>query len=291
MAKCSGFGAALTVAAALLCGVGAAHADDGKLLATSGISQVEGAAGGGLATWAVISGYETRDGVGVNVHATFVPLSNYTLYAPGVSVGLYNRVELSYTSDLFDTQSTGGKLGIGNGYTFRQDVVGVKVRVVGDIVYDQDSLLPQIAVGAQYKHSNNQALIQALGAKQGDGVDFYVAATKLFLAQSLLVNATVRFTKANQFGLLGFGGDQHDGYQPEFEGSLAYLFTKRFAVGGEFRTKPNNLGFAKEQDVYDIFAAYFITKNVSATLAYVDLGSIATFKKQRGAFISLQAGF
>ena len=57
--------------------------DGGKLLATGGVSQVEGAGGGGLANWALITGYGTRDGVGANVHYTAVPLPDYTLQTHG----------------------------------------------------------------------------------------------------------------------------------------------------------------------------------------------------------------
>ena len=39
-------------------------ANSGKLLLTGGVTQVEGAAGGGLAPWAVIGGQGTRDQVG-----------------------------------------------------------------------------------------------------------------------------------------------------------------------------------------------------------------------------------
>ena len=66
---------------------------------------------------------------------------------------------------------------------------------------------------------------------------------------------------------------------------------KRLAFGAEYRTKPDNLAFAREQDAFDVFAAYAFTKNLSLTAAYVDLGDIATFKNQRGAYLSLQAGF
>ena len=38
----------------------------------------------------------------------------------------------------------------------------------------------------------------------------YVSATKLLLAQSLLVNGTLRSTNANQNGLLGFGAAAPD---------------------------------------------------------------------------------
>jgi hypothetical protein len=103
--------------------------DSGRLLLTQGVSNIEGAAGGGLATWAVISGYETRDAVGGNVHATYVNLPGYTLQDYGVSVGLFDRIEISYTREIFNTGSTGGKLGLGDGFTFDQDVVGAKVSV------------------------------------------------------------------------------------------------------------------------------------------------------------------
>jgi hypothetical protein len=267
------------------------YTDSGRLLLTQGVSNIEGAAGGGLATWAVISGYGTRDAVGGNVHATYVNLPAYSLRDYGASVGLFDRVELSYTREEFDTGSTGGKLGLGNGFTFDQDVIGAKVKLFGDAVYDQDSLIPQVAVGLQYKHNDRAAIIHAVGGKDADGVDYYVAATKVLLNQSLVLDTTLRLTKANQTGLLGFGGDKSDAYHAEFEGSAGYLITKHLVVGAEVRTKPNNLGFAKEDAWYDAFVAYAFNKNLSATLAYADLGSIATFTNQRGLYVSLQAGF
>ena len=285
----------LVVASACLAGF--AHSavaqtfESGRLLATSGVSQLEGAGGGGLVPWALITGYGTQDAVGGNVHGTYVRLPNFTLGSGGAAIGLYDRVELSYAHETFDTGSTGGKLGIGNGYAFNEDILGVKVRLLGNAVYDQDSWLPQIAAGAEFKSTDNHAILHAIGAKSSKGVDMYVAATKLFLAQSLLVDATVRLTKANQFGLLGFGGDRNGGYSFEFEGSAAYLVTREFAVGAEVRTKPNNLSFAKEGTAVDVFAAYFFTKNLSATLAYVGLGSIARQTGQNGVYVSLQAGF
>jgi hypothetical protein len=285
---------AALLGAALILSASAAQADElrpgGKLLLTQGVSNVEGAAGGGLATWALISGYETRDGIGGNVHATGISLPDYQFRAYGASVGFYDRVELSYTRQEFDTQVTGAKLGLGSGFTFDQDVVGVKVRLAGDAVYDQDSWVPQIAAGAQWKTADKGAVIGLLGGKHDSGVDWYVAATKVFLSESLVLNATVRATKANQMGLLGFGGPKNDGYQAQFEGSAALLLTRKLAVGAEYRTKPDNLGL-KEDDWMDVFAAYAINKSISVTAAYVDLGEIATFRNQRGFYLSIQAGF
>jgi hypothetical protein len=265
--------------------------ESGRLLATAGVSQFEGAGGGGLVPWALITGYGTRDAIGANVHDTFAYLSDFTLESAGVSVGLYDRVELSYAHEWFDTRHAGARLGIGRGFTFNEDVAGAKLRLIGDAVYDQDSWLPQIAAGLQFKSNDAHAVLDAVGARSSQGVDFYLAATKLFLAQSLLVDATVRLTKANQFGILGFGGDRNDGYQPEFEGSLAYLATRKLAIGAELRTKPDNLRFAHEGPAFDAFAAYFIDKNVSVTLAYLNLGDVARQGDQNGVYVSLQAGF
>jgi hypothetical protein len=263
--------------------------ESGKLLLTGGVSSIEGAGGGGLSSWALITGYETRDGIGANAHATLVTLPDYQLRAAGAAVGFYDRFELSYAHQAFDTQGTGAKLGLGRGFTFEQNVVGAKLRVAGDAVYDQDRWLPQIAIGAQWK-GQAAPVVTALGAKDRSGVDVYVAATKILLDQSLLLNGTVRATRANQTGLLGFGGPRQSGYTAQFEGSVAYLLSPRLAIGGEYRTKPDNLGL-KEDDWFDLFAAYAVSKTLSITAGYADLGEIATFKGQRGLYLSLQAGF
>ena len=264
--------------------------DEGRLLATGGVSAVEGEGGGGLAPWALITGYGTRDGVGVTLHHTYVGLPDYQLITPGIAVGLFDRLELSYAWQAFDSEATGAALKLGQGFTFHQNIFGAKLKLIGDAVYDQDSWLPQIAIGLQHKENDRGAVIAAVGGKGSVGTDYYVAATKLFLAQSLLTNVTVRATKANQFGILGFGGDRHNSYTAQIEASAAYLVSRKLAFGGEFRTKPNNLGVAKEDASFDLFAAYFLNKNLSLTAAYVNLGNIVLHDDQDGVYLSLQAG-
>ncbi|MFM0137913.1 DUF3034 family protein [Caballeronia grimmiae] len=263
----------------------------GKLLLTGGVSQIEGAAGGGLAPWAVIGGYGTARQLGANVHGTYVHTQDYALGSWGLTVGVANRVEFSLARQRFDTRDAGAKLGLGEGYAFNQNIFGLKVRLFGDAVLDQDTWMPQVAAGIQFKHNEQGGVLKAIGAASNSGTDFYLSATKLLLAQSLLLNGTVRFTKANQFGLLGFGGDKSNAYKPEFESSVAYLLTKNIAIGAEYRMKPDNLSFAREQDAYDAFVAWAPNKHVSLTAAYVSLGDIATIRNQRGLYVSLQAGF
>ncbi|HET7268282.1 MAG TPA: DUF3034 family protein [Oleiagrimonas sp.] len=263
----------------------------GKLLLTGGVTEIGGAAGGGLTPWAVIGGYGTRDQIGANAFYTRVDLPDYHLTDYGAMVGLYNRVELSIAKQRFNTEKVGGALGLGNGFTFEQTVIGVKVRLFGDLVLDQGSWMPQVSIGAQHKKNDQEAVVKFVGAKSAEGTDYYISATKLFLSQSLLVNATVRFTKANQIGILGFGGDKNDSYDAELEGSVAYLLSRHWAIGAEYRQKPDNLGIAEEDDWYDAFVAWAPNKHVSLTLAYADLGNIVIKDDQRGVYASVQVGF
>ncbi|WP_296679592.1 DUF3034 family protein [Novosphingobium sp.] len=263
----------------------------GKLMLTGGVSAVEGSAGGGLATWAVIAGNETEDGIGGSAHTTLIELPDFRLTSFGGAIGWHDRVEISYAHQTFDTRDAGAALGLGRGYTFGQDIFGAKVRLFGDAVWGQDTVLPQVSLAVQHKRGNRRDLVRALGAKQASGTDFVVSATKVILSKSLVVGGAVRFTKANQFGLLGFGGDRRTGRNAQFEGSAGLLVTPSLVLGAEFRSKPDNLRFAKEDDSYDLFAAWSISHHVAVTAAYADLGEIATFRKQRGLFVSLQGSF
>ena len=263
----------------------------GKLLLTGGVSQLEGSAGGGLTPWAVIGGYGTDDEIGANAFYTRVNTGSYHLDDAGIMIGFYNRVELSFAQQRFNTEQVGGLLGLGDGFTFKQKIIGVKVRLAGDLVVDSDSAMPQISVGVQHKKNNQAGVLAFIGAKNDSGTDFYVTATKLFLADGLLLNGTVRFTKANQIGILGFGGDKNDSYKPQLELSAAYLLSQKWAVGLEYRMKPDNLGIATEDNWFDAFVAYAPTKHVSFTVAYADLGNIVIKDNQRGVYASVQVGF
>ncbi len=284
------------LALAGLCTGALAAPDLGKLSATGGVSALEGAGGGGLTPWALITGYGTRDSYGANLHSTLVRTQDYQLATHGVALGIADRVELSLARQEFR-----GRLAPLDQLRLRQDIFGVKLKLVGDAVYDQDRWLPQLAVGAMVKRVGDVdglgalgvSKVMQLGARDDDGVDLYLAATKLYLEQSLLLNATVRATKANQMGLLGFGGDKGDRYQPMLEVSAAYLINRKLVAGVEYRMKPRNLGVDPENDYYDGFVAWFPSKHVSVTAAYAVLGEITVFnpKRQRGWYLSVQTGF
>lgn len=279
---------ARTIAAGALLGcnmIASAQAGD-RLLATGGVSQIEGAGGGGLVPWALITGYGTRDQVGASAYHTHIEIDDFRLRSSGVAVGMYDRVELSLSRQLFSLGTTVP------GQSIRQDIVGAKVKLAGDALIDQDSWMPQVSAGIQYKKNRDMLVPGLLGARHDSGVDFYLAATKLYLAgafgHNLLANVAVRATRANQFGILGFGGDKRDRYQPQLEASLAILPRDNWALGVEYRYKPDNLSVFREDDSHDFFVAWFPSKHVSLTLAYAGLGQIADKRKQSGTYLSLQ---
>lgn len=264
-----------------------ARAGDGRLLATGGASMVEGSAGGGLVPWAVLSGYATREQVGATAFVTRLNLPDYRLDAHGAAFTWHNRLELSVARDRFDLGTLGKAIGM-PGAALRQDVFGAKLRLAGDAVYGP---LPQISLSVQYKHNLDFAIPKLVGARRDRGTDVYLSATQVLLAgaagYNLLWNVTLRSTDANQFGLLGFGGDR-GGRRLVGEGSLALLLDPHVALGAEYRQKPDHLTFARENNASDLFVAWFPTKHVSLVAAYVSLGSIAGLRDQRGWYLSLQ---
>ena len=264
--------------------VGVARADPGdRILATGGATAVEGAAGGGIVPWAILSGYAERGQVGGSAWLTRVAPPDFGLNAFGASVSFSNRVELSVGRQEFDIDS------VIPGETLEQDIFGVKTRLSGDLIYTR---LPQISLGAQFKRNTAPDVPKAVGAEDDSGVDVYLAATKLWLSgpfgRSAFLNTTLRATRANQLGLVGFGGDREDGYSVVGEVSAGLFLTRSWAIGAEYRQKPDNLGFAREDDWHDVFVGWFPNKRVAVVAAWSDLGSIAGFDDQRSLYLSLQ---
>jgi hypothetical protein len=276
-------------------------ARQGKLLLTGGVSSVEGAAGGGISPWAVIGTQATGQALGASAYLSRVKTRNYGLTGYGAAIAYGERAELSVARQDFNTGNTGNTLGA-PGLHLKQNILGLKVRLAGDAILDSDRWMPQVSVGLQYKELNAGGLagiLSSLGAKR-NGTDVYLSATKLLLGQGLLINGTLRATKANQGGLLGFGGTGKDKYRVMPELSVAYLLRRDLAIGAEYRWKPDNLRDSlpntglREDDWKDIFIAWMPTKNFSLTAAYVDLGVIVPAvmpKRQTGGYLSAQVAY
>ncbi len=285
----------------MLAGPAAAEGRAGKLLLTGGISSIDGAAGGGLTPWAVTGSHASEDQFGATAHATRLQTRNYTLTAYGAAASYDERIELSIAHQDFATGATGAALGL-PGLHLEQDIFGAKLRLAGDAVLDSDRLMPQIAIGVEHKRLDAGGLAATLAALGADdrGTDVYLSATKLFLAHGVLVNLSLRATRANQNGLLGFGGPAQRRYRLQPELSLAWLLDRHVAIGAEYRAKPDNLNPSmlgdglREDDWKDLFVVWAPSKTLSLTLAYVDLGRIVPAvesRRQRGTYVSAQLAF
>lgn len=268
-----------------------ALADNGRLIATGGASSIEGVAGGGITPWAVLAGYGEKQEWGATAFATTVNLPDYRLDVAGLALAYDNRVEVSYARQRFDLGTLVHKLNLPED-NLGQDVLGLKVRLFGDVIYDD---LPQVSLGLEYKHQTNFDIPKLVGAKRDSDVEGYLAASRLFMGAAfgynVLVNGSLRYSRANETGLLGFGSDRRDSRSLLKEGSVALLFNPRWAVGVEYREKPDNLSFAGESDWADVFVGYFPNKHVSFVLAYARLGEIATLDNQNGTYLSVQGSF
>jgi hypothetical protein len=267
--------------------LGPAAAGD-RLGFTGAVSEVEGTAGGGLVPWALIGGLGTDTETGASAFVTGVSTADFSLRAGGASIGWDDRMEVSFARQRFEAAS------VVPGLTLGQDIVGMKLRLAGDAIFAPDQWLPQIAVGAQWKRTLDfDQVPRAVGAASGEDVDWYLAATKLYFGalagRNLIVDATLRRTRANQFGLLGFGGaGSHYALEPEL--SAAVFATDTLLVGAEYRHKPDNLAAFSEDRAADLFLAWGPVRNLTFTVAYADLGRIAGKPAQRGVYASLWLG-
>ena len=251
---------------------------NGKLLATPGVSQIEGSAGGGLVPWAQLAGYATDDEIAGAAFCSQANIKDFQLNSCGVQVNLYNRLELSFAKQTFNVDPLS--------LTLSQKIVGVKLRLYGDLIYSE---WPQLSIGGQHKSLLTPEVAESLGSRSETGTDVYLAASKLHLGllsgYNVLWNLTARYTKANKLGLLGFGGEHNKPFI-NTEASVAILINKHLAIGTEYRQKPDNLGL-KEDDWQDIFIAWFPNKHINLTLAYLDLGAIAAIPNQTGWYFSI----
>ncbi|GAB3680474.1 DUF3034 family protein [Salinisphaera aquimarina] len=261
-----------------------AHAEGSRLWATGGITNINGSAGGGITTWAVLNGYASDTETTANASVSHVGVDDFGLNTASIGVNWANRLAVTVSHSKLDVQPLHTDI--------RQQTVGLKLRLAGEALYDR---FGQYSAGVQYTHNSDFAIPHALGARNDSGVDFYLAATKVvldgFLSRNVLLNATARATRANQLGLLGFGSEHDNGYDLVGEFSAGVFLNRKWLVGAEYRQKPNNLQTVDEDDWKSVYLVYAPSRYLALSMAYVDLGSIAGLDDQNGYFVSLQTGF
>lgn len=268
------------------------HAGNGsRFLATGAVTTLDGTAGGGIVPMAVLAGYSDREQQGGSAFVSRTKTDDYSLVAYGAAWNWRNRIELSIARQTLDLSTLDQKLSLGHD-TFQQTVYGAKARIAGDVLYTR---IPQLSIGIQHRRQHDFDIPSLVGARDDTDTEVYLSATKVFLAalagRNVIVNGAVRSTRANQAGLIGFGGDLRATQTVVAEGSLGVFLNRHLLLGGEYRQMPDNLSFARQDDWKDIFIAWFPDRQWSVTAAHVDLGSIATLTDQRGWYLSVEGTF
>lgn len=249
---------------------------DGRLLGTAGTLQVEGVGGGGLVPWATIAGYGSEDQYGIALGSSHFEQSTTRLSTVAVALGLHNRVEFSLAKQTLQLDQPN--------ISIKQDVFGFKWRVAGDLIYGDQ---PQWTLGLQAKRLHDDELASALG-NQRQGIEPYLSVARLWLngpfGRHVFLNGTLRASRAQQTGLLGFG----DRWAVLPELSAAVFLDRRWAVGLEYRFKPDALDTGHEDDWKDLFLSFSPNKHCTLVLAGANLGRISGERRVRGTFLSLQ---
>lgn len=253
----------------------------GKIKGTAGVSSISGAGGGGLTPWATLSSYAEDGQLGGTVFASQARVDDYQLDIYGGAVNVHDKLELSYARQDFLIKAADLQI--------RQDKIGLRYKVAGDIIYEG---LPQITVGVEHGELRDDTVALSVGTEDTRGTDVTVSVARAWLNgighRTTLLNVNLRYGNSNQFGILGYGGDDED-TQVNVEVAGAMFISRSVAVGFEWRQKPDNLSAMTENNASDLFLACFPNKRLALTAAWVDLGDIAGAPDQRGVYFSLQA--
>ncbi len=255
----------------------------GKIKGTGGVSSIGGSGGGGLISWATLSSYAAPGERGGVAFASRADLDDFRLDVMGFAFNWHDRMEASYARQDF-------RIKAGN-VPIVQDRFGFRYRVAGDLIYDS---LPQITFGIEHGRLRDTDIALAVGARHTRDTDYVVSIARAWLNgighRTTLLNVNLRHSRANQYGLLGYGGDDTDRVlHGEF--AAAIFFNRQLAAGVEYRQKPDNLSSLREQSARDVFLAWFPNKHFSVTAAWLDLGDIAGAANQTGYYLSLQTAF
>jgi hypothetical protein len=245
----------------------------GLALGTAGLAQAQNAAGGSRAAWSLIdNGAPATASQPWGLRAWSRELGAMSRTAPGA----WNRFELTVSGP-------NSLQGLGDSVSGLEasSVLGLQVHVAGDRASAGDSWMPQFAMGLQQKsfypggYSASAGPMLHLPGGKTTATDFYLSASKLFPAQGLLLNATLRGSRSP------YGLAFQSGYSLRPELSVAFLLSNNIAVGAEYRFRAGNVDplargpmgeSLRDDDGRDLYIAWAPYKNLSLTLAYVGEG-------------------
>lgn len=264
-------------------------------------TNIEGSAGGGLVPMALMHPQ------GPLVSYTNLTTQNFGIQSIAIGGTIADRAEVSF-GHLMTTVPASYNALDNSDNRITVNTLGLKVKVL-----DMGDSTPQVAIGLQAKSSSGSllnTLKTANAISSTSGTDLYAAATKVVTVggKGVVLNGVLRATKANQMGILGFGGGTaaggKTGYSVKPELSAGVFLADNVIFGGEYRAKPSNISSTaaglgiKEEGAYTLFMAYIPNKNMTITAAYANLGQVGASTtavggtaKQDGMYLQLQTNF
>lgn len=200
-----------------------------------------------------------------------------------------DRLELGYGLDVLTLNDLPDLVTAGTGMNITDDEVylhnfNARLALLKEGDFNQP-WIPAVSIGAHYKYNDTiknidtdlNGTLTAIGIEDNDGIDYTVYVSKMinFLPRPLLLNFGVRNSEAAHIGLLGFTGER----EFLFEGNAVLFVTDRFAVGGEYRQKPDNYDsidglIANEDDWWSVVAAYVVNDSLTVSGGYFNLGDV-----------------
>ena len=259
----------------------------------------EGYSGGFITPMAYIANLDTCNGfLGKPVVSySFMAMGHKTLQALVVTQPFWKRFEFGYALNYFNVGTLFDDawvwvpqleryldLGRDNVYLHHFNLRG--------IIIMENSFglpLPQLTGGVHFKrnHGINQmdhalgGLLEDIGYDTDCGVDFTLTASKTFpelvFGRPLILTLGLRWSRAAQVGLLGFGRGP---CATTIECSAAYLPTDWLMLCYEYREKDNpyhELGhiIGREEDWHALSVTWIVNEHLTVSGVYGILGTIA----------------
>ena len=241
---------------------------------------------------------------------SYLNMGSKNLYSLTITQTFFERIELGFAYNVFDVGSLHSdirKLGLDMGP--RQiNLFHFNIRYM---LIKEDSFglpLPAITAGVHLKYNadiasvNNHlgGLLKNIGYDNDFGVDYTLTASKTIVEplfnRPLILTGGLRFTKAAQLGLLGFGEDCH----LFFEGSVCYMPLDNLVLAYEFRMKESpynqlkaggNTIIGKEDNWHGLSASWIINDHLTVSGFYGILGTIANTTEDHSFAIQVKYEF
>jgi hypothetical protein len=223
----------------------------------------------------------------VGAGAVFTDHNDYLGFGT-ITETLWDRLELGYgfnalyLADLQDDIQAATGIKIDD--TVYLHNFNVRLALIKEGEFDQ-AWLPAITFGAHYKYNDTISDIDDdlfgtltnIGIKDNDGIDYTLYASKMltFLPRPILLNVGARSTEAAHMGFLGFTDDR----DLKVEGNVVAFLTDRFALGAEYRQKPNSYQeipglVGEEDDCWSLVFAYVFNNHLTVSGGYFELGQM-----------------